>query len=51
MQAALLFSVSQSCMRSCRPFCWGVAGLDAFNTYTKAQPPDRKFGQAEQGIG
>src|SRR5919106_1601206 len=38
------------CMRSWRPFCWGLAGLDAFDGDAQSQPPDGKLRQIEERV-
>ena len=37
-------------MRSCRPFCCGSAGLNAFVDDAQLRPADRQLGQAEQPV-
>ena len=37
------------CMRSWRPFCWGLPG--SMNSGLRAGPPGRQLGQSSQGIG
>src|SRR3954447_24702475 len=39
------------CMRSWRPFCCGVAGLDPFDLDAAPEPPDRQPAQSEESIG
>ena len=38
-------------MRSWRPFCVGMTGLDALDVDAQAQPPDGELAQAEQRMG
>src|SRR5580700_11599710 len=43
--------LSVRCMRSCRPFCCKMTGLDAFDSDAQTQPPDGELGEVEQRVG